>query len=200
MTSYSYCLSVFIKKSQVGSKGIKTSQGGGGWGRGRGECWYWSKSCTSDSLRRQTLVRQAPDLTLTPSHPPPAPPPKAAVYLGFVVFIVGWVFQTVQIGASLPYSPTYYYSKNKRAAGRAFFWIFNFFPWNPLTKGILDLGGATASSSSPGLRWSQRDSYCRCVMGFSAVCVEGRGAVGGRVHSHNLQIKHSHSVASHTRP
>jgi hypothetical protein len=43
------------------------------------------------------------------------------VYLGFVVFICGWVFQTVQIGASLPYSPQYYYSKTNRY-GRLFFW------------------------------------------------------------------------------
>ena len=43
------------------------------------------------------------------------------MYLGFVVFICGWVFQTVQIGASLPYSPQYYYSKTNRY-GRLFFW------------------------------------------------------------------------------
>ncbi|KAI8472689.1 MAG: hypothetical protein J3K34DRAFT_204610 [Monoraphidium minutum] len=102
MTSYSYCLSVFMKKTQ------------------------------------------------------------GAVYLGFVVFICGWIFQTVQIGASLPYSPTYYYSKTN-VWGRVFFWVFNLFPWNPLTKGIVDLGAATAAASSPGLRWGQRYSYCSYV-------------------------------------
>lgn len=84
------------------------------------------------------------------------------MYLGFVVFIVGWIFQTTQIGAQLPYAPQYYYSKSNKY-GRVFFWVFNLFPWNPLTKGIIDLGAATASASAPGLRWSQRYSYCRYV-------------------------------------
>ncbi|GBF88378.1 ABC transporter A family member protein [Raphidocelis subcapitata] len=87
---------------------------------------------------------------------------QGAVYLGFVVFVVGWVFQTVQIAAALPYHPDYYYSKN--VYGRVFFWVFLLMPWNPLTKAIIDLGAATSSFESPGLRWHQRYSYCRFVL------------------------------------
>lgn len=39
----------------------------------------------------------------------PAPQSQTAVYIGFVVFILGWIFQTVQTAAQLPYSPNYYY-------------------------------------------------------------------------------------------
>jgi len=38
------------------------------------------------------------------------------VYLGFSVFIVGWIFQTVIFIAQLPYSSDYYYSKTNRWA------------------------------------------------------------------------------------
>lgn len=39
---------------------------------------------------------------------------QGAVYLGFSVFIVGWIFQTVQFLAELPYSPNFYYSKTNK--------------------------------------------------------------------------------------
>eukprot|EP00879_Flechtneria_rotunda_P030915 GHRR01033653.1.p1 GENE.GHRR01033653.1~~GHRR01033653.1.p1 ORF type:complete len:152 (-),score=14.16 GHRR01033653.1:36-491(-) len=74
---------------------------------------------------------------------------QAAVYLGFCVFIVGWVFQTVIFVAKLPYSPAFYYSSSNRW-GRVFFWVFNLFPWDPLTKGISDFNEATLSPSDPG--------------------------------------------------
>ena len=77
--------------------------------------------------------------------------PQSAVYLGFIIFIVGWVFQTVQFVGQLPYSTEYYYSKTN-PWGRVFFAVFNLFPWNPLTKGISDLAAATASETDPGLR------------------------------------------------
>lgn len=79
--------------------------------------------------------------------------PQGAVYLGFSVFIVGWVFQTVIFIGQLPYSPSYYYSTTN-PWGRVFFWVFNLFPWNPLTKGILDLNAATLAPSDPGARRS----------------------------------------------
>jgi hypothetical protein len=39
---------------------------------------------------------------------------QSAVYLGFVIFIVGWVFQTVQFAAQLPYSTNYYFSTTNK--------------------------------------------------------------------------------------
>lgn len=39
---------------------------------------------------------------------------QGAVYLGFSVFIVGWVFQTVQFLGQLPYTPSFYYSTTNK--------------------------------------------------------------------------------------
>jgi ABC-type multidrug transport system ATPase subunit len=90
---------------------------------------------------------------------------QSAVYAGFAVFLVGWIFQGVQAFVRLPYSPYFYYSDTRRAAGRAFFWVFNLSPWNPLTKGVADLMAAAGDrrGASPGLRWSQRATYCRYI-------------------------------------
>lgn len=74
---------------------------------------------------------------------------QAAVYLGFAVFIVGWVFQTVIFVARLPYRADTYYSETN-VWGRVFFWVFALFPWNPLTKGILDFNEATLAATDPG--------------------------------------------------
>lgn len=95
--------------------------------------WLFGLAMTSFSYLLSVFVRQA----------------QAAVYLGFSVFIVGWIFQTVIFLAHLPYSPEYYYSTTNRW-GRVFFWVFNLFPWNPLTKGIMDLNEATLAHTDPG--------------------------------------------------
>ncbi|MEW5309052.1 MAG: hypothetical protein WDW38_000964 [Sanguina aurantia] len=79
---------------------------------------------------------------------------QIAVYLGFVVFIVGWVMQTV-VAFGVPYSPSYYNVANGALSG-----IFDVLPWNLLAKGFGDLGAATISDGYPGIAWSQRDSYC----------------------------------------
>eukprot|EP00879_Flechtneria_rotunda_P013739 GHRR01014351.1.p1 GENE.GHRR01014351.1~~GHRR01014351.1.p1 ORF type:complete len:558 (+),score=120.29 GHRR01014351.1:287-1960(+) len=105
--------------------------------------WLFSLAMTSFSYFLSVMIRKT----------------QAAVYLGFCVFIVGWVFQTVIFVAKLPYSPAFYYSSSNRW-GRVFFWVFNLFPWDPLTKGISDFNEATLSPSDPGLRWSQQYTYC----------------------------------------
>jgi hypothetical protein len=74
---------------------------------------------------------------------------QAAVYLGFSVFIVGWIFQTVIFVARLPYRADTYYSETN-IWGRVFFWVFALFPWNPLTKGIMDFNEATLAATDPG--------------------------------------------------
>jgi hypothetical protein len=48
----------------------------------------------------------------------------------------------------MPYSPTIYYTSNNM--GRVFFWIFALFPWNPLTKGVLDMSAAASSTTQQG--------------------------------------------------
>ena len=48
----------------------------------------------------------------------------------------------------MPYSPTIFYTKN--GMGKAFFWIFALFPWNPLTKGVLDMSAAAANPGQHG--------------------------------------------------
>eukprot|EP00775_Hariotina_reticulata_P013231 gene13231-13362_t len=88
----------------------------------------------------------------------------SATYTGFAVFLIGWICQTMAI-FGLPYDPEYYYAENN--AGKAFFWIFACLPWAPLIKGCLDLAAATGSEKDPGLRWSQRDSYCQYIPDIS---------------------------------
>lgn len=62
-----------------------------------------------------------------------------------VVMQVGWMFQTVVI-FGVPYNTTMILTES----GKAFYWVFNFFPWDPLTKGVLDLASATNADRSPG--------------------------------------------------
>lgn len=69
---------------------------------------------------------------------------QIAVYLGFVVFIIGWVMQTV-VAFGVPYSPSYYNVANGALSG-----IFDVLPWNLLAKGFGDLGAATISDGYPG--------------------------------------------------
>jgi hypothetical protein len=72
---------------------------------------------------------------------------------------VPFLLQTIQFLVKLPYTPATYYS-DTNVWGQVFFWVFAFFPWNPLTKGILDLNEATLASTDPGICWSQQYSYC----------------------------------------
>jgi hypothetical protein len=95
--------------------------------------WLFGLAMTSYSYVLSVLVKKA----------------QAAVYLGFSVFIVGWVFQTVIFVARLPYRADTYYSETN-IWGRVFFWVFALFPWNPLTKGIMDFNEATLAATDPG--------------------------------------------------
>ncbi|KAI8472921.1 MAG: hypothetical protein J3K34DRAFT_383970 [Monoraphidium minutum] len=87
--------------------------------------------------------------------------PQTAVYAGFVVFLAGWTFQGI-VTYGLPYTPSFYNESNpkQRAYHRAFYWIFNLMPWNPLVKAILDMAAATNTPAHPGIRWAARSSYC----------------------------------------
>lgn len=60
---------------------------------------------------------------------------------------VGWVCQALA-SIGMPYSPTIFYTSNNM--GRVFFWIFALFPWNPLTKGVLDMSAAATGTTQHG--------------------------------------------------
>ncbi|GAX72794.1 hypothetical protein CEUSTIGMA_g249.t1 [Chlamydomonas eustigma] len=79
---------------------------------------------------------------------------QIAVYIGFGIFLIGWIMQTVVI-FGVPYTPTFYTDYNYAITS-----VFSLFPWCTLAKGVADLGSATVSSTSPGIQWSQRKSYC----------------------------------------
>ncbi|KAG2423312.1 hypothetical protein HXX76_015459 [Chlamydomonas incerta] len=81
---------------------------------------------------------------------------QVAVYLGFTIFIVGWIMQTVVL-FGVPYTPDYY-----KTAGSAVTIIFSLLPWDLLAKGFQDLGAATVGTN-PGLDWSDRTSYCQNI-------------------------------------
>jgi len=81
---------------------------------------------------------------------------QAAVYLGFVVFIVGWIMQAVVV-FGVPYTPDFYM---KDPLGKALTIIFSIFPWSLLVKGFNDLGMATTQDYR-GLAWDERRIYCQ---------------------------------------
>lgn len=87
---------------------------------------------------------------------------QVAVYLGFLVFIVGWIMQTVVI-FGVPYSPEYF-----TEAGSAITVIFSLLPWNLLAKGFGDLGKATVSDDQAGISWANRGAYCRDIKDIDA--------------------------------
>lgn len=69
-----------------------------------------------------------------------------AEYLPFLQQ-AGWVCQALA-ALGVPYAPNMLYTPN--GMGKVFFWIFVLFPWNPLTKGVLDMSAAANSSLHPG--------------------------------------------------
>lgn len=75
----------------------------------------------------------------------------SAVNMGFVIFIVGWITQSV-IAFGYPYSPEY---AGKTPVITA---IFTLLPWSLLAKGAIDLGAATANGNDVGISWAQRSA------------------------------------------
>ena len=75
-----------------------------------------------------------------------------AINAGFVVFIVGWIFQAV-IAFDYPYTPDYIGSLPIMTA------IFTLIPPDPLAKGSIDLG--RAAEEGRGITWARRNEYCQ---------------------------------------
>ncbi|PSC73682.1 ABC transporter A family member 2 [Micractinium conductrix] len=78
---------------------------------------------------------------------------STAVVIGFVLFLIGWIFQTVVV-FGFPYKPDY---SSKYAWATA---IFSPMPWCPLAKAAEDLGAASEDESSWGISWANRKDYC----------------------------------------
>lgn len=98
-------------------------------------------------------IQQAPsDARLLPVPTLHLPPPLRQA---------GWTFQGI-VTYGLPYTPQFYLepNPNKRPIHRLIFWLFTIMPWNPLAKAILDMAAATNTHVHPGMRWSERNSYC----------------------------------------
>jgi hypothetical protein len=61
---------------------------------------------------------------------------------------VGWICQALA-AIGMPYSPTIFFTSN--GMGKIFFWVFAIFPWNPLTKAVLDMSAAAANTMQKGV-------------------------------------------------
>lgn len=72
--------------------------------------------------------------------------------MGFGIFIVGWIMQTVVI-FGFPFTPDYVKSIPIVTV------IFALCPWALLSKAFQDLGTA-ATANEPGISWGNRNSYC----------------------------------------
>ena len=77
---------------------------------------------------------------------------NGAINTGFVVFLVGWIFQAA-IAFDFPYSPEYIGSIPIVTA------IFTLIPSNLLAKSAGDLGAA--SEAGYGISWSRRNQFCQ---------------------------------------
>jgi ABC-type multidrug transport system ATPase subunit len=78
---------------------------------------------------------------------------STAVNLGFVVFVIGWIMQSI-IQFGYPFTPDYV------GDVPIVTFLFALCPWALLSKGFNDLGLA-AAGTNPGLDWGQRTSYCK---------------------------------------
>ncbi|KAI7842323.1 hypothetical protein COHA_003963 [Chlorella ohadii] len=79
---------------------------------------------------------------------------STAITLGFVVFLIGWICQSV-IVFGFPYTPDYIWDIPVVTV------ILTLLPWSPLAKACDDLGAATETESSPGISWGNRADYCQ---------------------------------------
>lgn len=77
---------------------------------------------------------------------------SGAINTGFVVFLVGWIFQGI-VAFDFPYTPDRIGSIPIVTA------VFTLIPSDPLAKGSIDLG--RAAEEGYGISWSRRSEYCQ---------------------------------------
>jgi hypothetical protein len=91
----------------------------------------------------------------------------SAVTAGFVVFLVGWVVQSVVV-FGYPFTPADVESTPAAAI------IFALMPWALLAKGAVDLGAAgRAPEGETGISWARRSEYCQDLKGQPEAQVRG---------------------------
>jgi len=95
---------------------------------------------------------------------------SGSTFMGFTIFLFGFIFQLVVSVGGVPFTATYggneFGGKSSNGLYRGLQVAFSAFPPTLFAKGISDLGTATASSSLSGIRWRTRDSYCYCNPAF----------------------------------
>lgn len=114
---------------------------------------------------------------------------QTATNLGFIIFLVGWIIQIV-IAFGFPYTTGFWYvpdpplpcfslhqnptlittnlnpspythtRTHRYQYDGVYPGVFSWMPWALLSKGLTDMGKATATKELPGLKWSERHSYC----------------------------------------
>ena len=91
---------------------------------------------------------------------------NGATFVGFTIFLFGFIFQLVVTLGGVPFVSTYggkeFGEASENGKYRALQVIFSLFPPTVFAKGIADLGLATSSDALPGIKWRTRDSYCYC--------------------------------------
>ena len=91
---------------------------------------------------------------------------NGATFVGFTIFLFGFIFQLVVTLGGVPFVTTYggkeFGEDSSDGKYRALQVVFSLFPPTVFAKGIADLGLATSTASLPGIKWRTRDSYCYC--------------------------------------
>ena len=95
---------------------------------------------------------------------------NGATFVGFTIFLFGFIFQLVVTLGGVPFTPAYggpeFGSASDNGKYRALQVVFSLFPPTVFAKGISDLGLATSTDSLSGIKWRTRDSYCYCDPSF----------------------------------
>jgi len=112
--------------------------------------WLFESSLTALGYFLSTFVQKA----------------NGATFVGFTIFLFGFIFQLVVTLGGVPFVNTYggpeWGADSSEGTYRPLQVIFSLFPPTVFAKGIADLGLATSSDSLPGIKWRTRDSYCYC--------------------------------------
>ena len=112
--------------------------------------WLFEASLTALGYFLSTLVDKA----------------AGSTFIGFTIFLFGFIFQLVVSTASVPFTTAYggteYGGASDNGLYRGLQVAFSVFPPTVFAKGITDLGLATSSDNLSGIKWRTRDSYCYC--------------------------------------
>jgi ABC-type multidrug transport system ATPase subunit len=129
--------------------------------------WLFESSLTALGYFLSTFVQKA----------------NGATFVGFTIFLFGFIFQLVVTLGGVPFTITYggkeFGDDSSNGKFRPLQVIFSLFPPTVFAKGISDLGLATASDTQSGIKWRTRDSYCYCNPAWLGGGGGGPGGGGG---------------------